>query len=96
MPQAMYQRFEANGLGRWRRRDGGRCQYPTTVVDVITAIMCYGPEEAHQTVVAWMADDGVELDEQAMRQWLGQKIQWGSIEAGLINRVFLQLVEFIY
>ena len=92
VPQAIYNRFQANGRGGWKWDRGRTCQYPGVMIGAVVSMMTANINRCGKAIGEWMRLDGVEeRDGQPVFRWIGQKIRWGGMEAALINQVFYQL-----
>lgn len=92
VPQAICDRFEANGNGGWKWRRHAICQYPGVIVGAINSMMTANINRCADAVWEWMRLDGVDDEDGAqIFRWMGQRIRWGGMEAALIDKVFYQL-----
>lgn len=96
VPQAICSQWRANGYGGWQHINGTACQYPDTIIGAVAAILIGNPDGIQNIVMQWIADDGVDITQRnQVYQWMGQKIQWGGIEAAKIDKLFFKLVEAV-
>ena len=96
VPQAICDRFEANGTGGWRWRREQTCQYPGVMIGAVIGMMVANINRCAEAVGEWMGREGVDkYDERQVYGWMGGKIRWGGMEAAMINKVFYRLTMAI-
>lgn len=98
-------RVMREGNQRFQRVKGGTCQYGGVVRAVVAAMMVIGPPkvvEEHifqkmKAVGIWVPE-GSSWDEkdkkqvrEAMRKWLGRRVQWGFMESSVLLQVFYRI-----
>jgi RecQ family ATP-dependent DNA helicase len=92
------------GNRKFKRIEGGVCQYEEIVRPVVAAIMVAGPLEVVDQEVwsymraegIWGANEKLEASEEAevkrgLLVWFGQRVIWGLIEASVLLQAFYRL-----
>jgi hypothetical protein len=93
------------GNQKFKRIEGGVCQYDGIIRPVVAAIMVAGPlEVVDEEVWSYMRAEGIwgayeklEASEEAevkrgMLVWFGRRVVWGFVEASVLLQVFYRLV----
>ena len=98
VPQSICKTFVSNGKSGWvPRLDRTTCQFPNTILATYSAIMVGGPVDVQGNILRWMGDSGIDVKHpHEVHRWLGEKVRLGSIEAAMITKVFLRLVQAIH
>jgi hypothetical protein len=66
------------------------------MVGAFVSVIYEGPLETVESVMAWMKREQVDVEQdKEVYEWLGRKVQWGEMEAAMINKVFLRLVQSV-
>jgi len=94
---------------RWRdstirefgwERSGGDCQYPSLIMDVITAMWGVQKDHTEKTAFKMMIQERIiseeaqfEVAERKMWEWFGRKDRIGRLEVNGICKLILELGE---
>jgi hypothetical protein len=96
LPQAMCERYEAEGSNGWRRVTGGRCQFGGVMVEGLVAMWAADDEGVTEWIqeqirgCGWRERAGEGEFGLAMR-WMGRKIRWGGMESNEMSRMFVRV-----
>lgn len=96
LPQAVCNRYEAQGDGGYKRREG-RCQYPGVLIRSVVSMWGANGQEAAEFFQQQLRQRGVEWEEtdgeEALIKWMGRKVRWAGIESNEMCRVMVRLYD---
>jgi hypothetical protein len=96
VPQEICQKWEANGIGGYRRNNIIRCQYPGVIIPVVAVIWRVADPGKTRAINEWIRQDLVDIEEEEeVFKWFGRKIRWGGIEASKLCKVFYFLASIV-
>jgi hypothetical protein len=91
-----FEKWEANGIGGYRRNNIIRCQYPGVIIPVVAVIWRVADPGKTRAINEWIRQDLVDIEEEEeVFKWFGRKIRWGGIEASKLCKVFYFLASIV-
>jgi superfamily II DNA helicase RecQ len=95
VPQAICERWvQKEEQGWWDKVVDGSCQYKGVLIRVVATLLAEGEDWVTNEMYEWIRGLGVEVEERgAVHKWLGERVEWGGIEATRMVQVFHKLVR---
>lgn len=84
---------EVEGVGGWRRRQGGTCQYKGIMLPPVVLGLHLSADMFFQVVQRWVYWDGNEPSKEienieGLETWLMEQVVWGGMETNRLCQVF--------